>query len=97
MYFCFVVLLYLLVVFHGAWFVCLLRVRLSSFVVVRFIVVVVGAAVPEGLLVVIVVVTAVLVKTPRCVCFAIDVVVVMLSLVVSIVVVMYVGVIACVC
>ena len=56
--FCFVVLLCLLVVFHGAWFVCLLRVRLSNFVVVRFIVVVVGAAVPRGLLGVVVVVDA---------------------------------------
>ena len=104
------VLLFSLVFSHGTWFVCLLRARLSSFVVVRFVVVVVGAAVPRGLLGVVVVVDAavpggllvvvcfvvVAVWIPRCVCFDIAVVVVMLSSVVSMVVVMYVGVIACV-
>ena len=82
---------------HGSWLVCLFCDRLHSFVVVRFVVTVVGAAVPEGLPgTVVVIIMVVFVKVPRCVCFATVVVVIVLPSVVCIVVVVSDVVIACV-
>ena len=76
---------------------CLFCDRLHSFVVVRFVVTVVGAAVPEGLPgTVVVIIMVVFVKVPRCVCFATVVVFMVLFLVASVVVVVSVDVIACV-